>query len=176
MREFLKKGQMVNVLVTPAPGVVKRKPARVLDVLRAAALLEFEGGIKRKVVFSEIEFPDDVPEPPRKPPERKALQLPVHEQRPREPVTRAEVATPERLAQVRDALHDFQALLDMSGDVLESMQVEAAQLLQTSKALHAERDAVDAELDRVQREHADIQSKLDLLKSLRKFQAAGGGK
>lgn len=58
-REQLRKGQRVHVLIYVTPQIVKRKPAKVLDVVRKAATLEFDDGEIRKVRFSEIEIDDE---------------------------------------------------------------------------------------------------------------------
>lgn len=76
--EDLKKGDEVHVIVKidPEGNLVKRKPARVVDVLRKAAVLAVEGEKDQRTVrFSELELKPPT-EPPPPPPKAKSKPKP----------------------------------------------------------------------------------------------------
>lgn len=142
-REQYNKGDQVYL-------IVKRKPARVLEVLRAACRLEIEGETRPRVVrFQLIEpAPAPLPRPPSKPAPLRA-------------VVDAAPARRQQTDDIDEWLQLGHGLLQPIEEVLRGLQEEDAALEDEAKALAAHREALRLEIKRQQKRAAKIRAALD---------------
>ncbi len=171
-REQLYRGQQVCVLVNIAPNVpTKRRKARVIEVLRAAAKLQVEGEEKPRLVpFKDIETDADV-----------AAQRPVHVPiRPANPVVelvtrdRRPMETPKLVSQapvastavqrLREERTEVDAWLAMGRELLKPMEERVALLRQEDAALAEEAAAIGEQRKSLAAEIEVISRRIDQVK------------
>lgn len=154
IRDQLEKGSHVNVLLRVSDGVVKRKPAVVVDVKRAAATVRFEHEVKpRTVRFNELELA--TPSAPATP----VRLVSKAEPRPAPPSARREPTA-------------LEAWLEMGAEIEEELEQRTAELRSSKAALEAEQAAILEELDEVTERYAEAHRSLEAIRKIRRAKAS----
>lgn len=139
-RERFNKGDTVHVLVSPAPNLpTKRRPAKVIEVMRAACKVQVEGENKpRTIRFSALQpAPPAPPAPKPKPAPLRAVQS-------------AEPSPLSRPAQPQVPASDLDSWLAMGAELVAPMRAELAQLADEDEALEEEAKAIASERAAIQ--------------------------
>lgn len=180
IRDMLRPGDQVSVLVHITSTITKKRPAKVLQVLRAAARLKMlDDSTERTVPFGELDFEGLTP-----PVEKKRLSVPLAQvlplptpipapakavEPPPAPAP-APAPTPAKapVNSTAEALREFSAIVEMASSVEAQLQVAQAELLQRARALNAEKAEIEREIETLANEQRELDTKLAILKTLRK--------
>lgn len=198
VRNQIHVGDTVYVRVQVSPTVIKYRPARVLEVMRFAVRVHEDKKERTiRFSDLELSPPDSAapshssPPPPKtveKKPTRKPLSAPlalvlppeppVAPPAPPAPVAAPVVAPPPAPAAPTrapapavpavSAGDSFDAFLELAAGIIDELRVEQAEILQETRALQEERDAIDAQLERLRLQNEAVNARLGKLNALRK--------
>lgn len=176
IRDRLAKGMTVYARVQITSTQAKLKRARVLDVKRAAAVLQIEGETKeRTVIFRDIEFEAADEAPALKHADKPRLSATIGERRETTrvlPQPQPGVDLPEPRRPQRDepvpAKSALQTWLEMGAELEGETQVEMAELQQERNALLAEREAINARVEEIEAKHAALRATVAAIRNVTK--------
>lgn len=161
IRERLEKGMRVDVVIRPAPNIIKRKPAVVVEVVRSAARVRVDGETEpRTVRFSDLEIPAPPPASRLRPASTALEQLPSK-------TAPAPAATSAPIAP-RSSVDTW---LEMGAELEADIETELSEFRQQKAALESERAELDRELDAVTNRYSELHKSLEMIRSIRKARA-----
>lgn len=151
IRDRLEKGDQVYVVVRYGNGLVKRKGARVLKVMRGAVSLNIEGEERpRTVGYAEIELPPDVPKPKARREEDRRAVASVVQLAPRPGIERRDTIPEPELAPAQlpqPATEDVEQALDvwieMGEEMRGSIEARAAEVETEIAALEEDKREIE---------------------------------
>lgn len=159
IRDRIKRGDEVYIVVRPAPNLPpKRKPARVLDVVRSGVRVVDEGR-ERMVPFSEIELPTAVAIEA----EKRATHPIVEYQRP--PLAVVAAPPPSQSTNVASFdPRDLDAWLEMGRSLESDLAIAMAEETAAIRALDEERKEIEKEIEQRTLRFRDLETKHALVR------------
>lgn len=164
IRDAINAGADVYVTATIAPGRTKRVSVKVLEVMRAAVRVRFEGGRESTIPFNEVEI-EEKPKASLKP-------EPIVTTRRESPILPPPVRLEPPRVEMKPApkpstsVSSLSAWIEMGKEVEHEIATRIAELTQERRALDAEAKAIDARTGEVVAELRDLTAKKELLSQL----------